>query len=87
MTPEEEVRLLHFPYLCSFGLKEPVFSEAHLMLCDDNTLLLLRTDNDDMLMLLHKARRGGFHVSRGDGDTDDVEVLSFHQILNIKGAT
>ena len=55
------------------------------MLCDDNTLLLLRTDDDDMLMLLHKARRGGFHVSRGDGDTDEVDILSFNQILNIKG--
>ena len=55
-------------------MKEPVFSEDHLSLCNDKTLLLLRTENEDTLVLLHKAREGQFTVSLKDSDSD-IKVI------------
>ena len=59
-------------------MKEPVFSQDHLSLCNDKTLLLLRTEEEDTLVLLHKAREGQFTVSLKDSDSD-IKVM----ILNI----
>ena len=56
------------------GVKEPVFSEDHLSLCNDKTLLLLRTEEEDTLVLLHKAKEGKFTVSLKDSDSD-IKVL------------
>ena len=55
-------------------MKEPVFSEDHLSLCNDKTLLLLRTEEEDTLVLLHKAREGQFTVSLKDSDSD-IKVM------------
>ena len=55
-------------------MKEPVFSEDHLSLCNDKTLLLLRTEDEDTLVLLHKAREGQFTVSLKDSDSD-IKVI------------
>ena len=55
-------------------MKEPVFSEDHLSLCNDKTLLLLRTEEEDTLLLLHKAREGQFSVSLKDSDSD-IKVM------------
>ena len=55
-------------------MKEPVFSEDHLSLCNDKTLLLLRTEEEDTLLLLHKAREGQFSVSLKDSDRD-IKVM------------
>ena len=57
-------------------MKEPVFSEDHLSLCNDKTLLLLRTEEEDTLVLLHKARGGKFTVSLKDSDSEiKVNIL------------
>ena len=55
-------------------MKEPIFSEDHLSLCNDKTLLLLRTEEEDTPVLLHKAREGEFTVSLKDSDSD-IKVL------------
>ena len=62
-VPGAETRALHFAYVCTFGLKEPVFGSEYLTLCDDGTLLLLRTDDDEIPLLLHKARKLKYHIS------------------------
>ena len=62
IIPKEDVRAMQLYYLCSFGLKEPIYTEEHLTLCDDDTLLILRTEENDPLFL-HKSRKGKFHIS------------------------
>ena len=63
IIPKEDVRAMQFCYLCSFGLKEPIFTEEHLSLCDDNILLILRTEEEEIPLFLHKSRKGKFHIS------------------------
>jgi hypothetical protein len=45
-----------------------------LSLCNDKTLLLLRTEEEDTLVLRHKAREGQFTVSLKDSDSD-IKVI------------
>ena len=47
-----------------------MFSSDHLSLCENNTLLLLRTEDEDTLLLLHKAENGQFHISLKEDDND-----------------
>lgn len=86
VIPNKEVRPLHFAYFCVFGVKEPVFSEDHLSLCNDKTLLLLRTEEEDTLVLLHKAREGQFTVSLKDSDSD-IKVVSYTELMNMTSGT
>jgi len=86
LLPKTEVRPLHFAYFCVFGVKEPVFSEDHLSLCNDKTLLLLRTEEEDTLVLLHKAREGKFTVSLKDSDSD-IKVVSYMELMNMTSST
>ena len=63
VTSEEDTRALQFAYLSLFGLKEPVFTEHHLLLCEEKTLLLLRSDATKLEqkikpLILHESTRG-----------------------------
>ena len=64
-VPKTEVRPLHFAYQCIFGLKEPIFSEEHLRLCEDNALIEIKSDIPPYAipMWLRRSRKGMFHVS------------------------
>ena len=48
----EDARAMQYAYLCVFGLKEPVYSDYHLSLCDPRTLLMIRSDNNQKVLLL-----------------------------------
>ena len=61
--PEKDVHVMHFAFTCTFGAKEPIFSEHHLSLCEENSLLLLRSENESMHMLLHKVENEIFYIS------------------------
>ena len=63
--PKTEVRPLDFAFKCIFGLKEPIFSEEHLRLCDDDALIELKSDIPPYCVpiWLRKSRKGMFHVS------------------------
>ena len=56
-------RPMKFAYFGISGLKEPIFSEHQLALCDNHTLLLLRNEEVLIPMLLHRVDKEGFHVS------------------------
>ena len=73
--PKKEVRAMHFAYICVFGMKEPIFSEHHLSLCDDMTLLLLRKDDECKPLLLHKVRQGKFYVSLEVGSPNLYDTI------------
>ena len=72
IIPKEDVRAMQFCYLCSFGLKEPIFTEEHLTLCDDDTLLILRTEEKKSIFL-HKSRKGKFHISMQVYETFQID--------------
>ena len=54
---------MKFAYFGISGLKEPIFSESQLALCDNHTLILLRNEEVFIPMLLHRVDREGFYVS------------------------
>ena len=56
-------RPMKFAYFGISGLKEPIFSEHQLALCDNHTLLVLRNEEVLIPMLLHRVDKEGFHVS------------------------
>ena len=64
-VPKTEVRPLHFAYQCIFGQKEPIFSEEHLSLCNDNALIELQSDIPPYAIpiWLRKSKKGMFHIS------------------------
>ena len=82
--PEQEVRSLHFAYMCAFGLKEPVFSAEHLSLCDNKTLLMLRTEEEEKMVLLNKARKNKFHIVSSKNKTEDV--MTYEELASMTGA-
>ena len=51
----ENPRAMQFAYQSIFGVKEPVYSGYHLSLCDPKTLLMLRSDSQQKMLLLHNA--------------------------------
>ena len=51
----ENPRAMQFAYQSIFGIKEPVYSDYHLSLCEPKTLLILRSDSQQKMLLLHKA--------------------------------
>ena len=65
VTPQAHTyfRPMKFAYFGITGLKEPIFSDHQLALCDNNTLLLLRNEEVLVPMLLHRVDKEGFHVS------------------------
>ena len=75
--PNTEVRPLHFAYQCIFGFKEPIFSEEHLRLCDDNALIELKSDIPPYCVpiWLRKSRKGLFHVSFQVKEFDGIGIL------------
>ena len=68
---------MHFAYQCIFGLKEPIFSEEHLRLCDDNALIELKSDIPPYCVpiWLRKSRKGLFHVSFQVKEFDGIGIL------------
>ena len=56
-------RPMKFAYFGISGLKEPIFSEHQLALCDGHTLLLLRNEEVFIPILLHRVDKEGYHVS------------------------
>ena len=56
-------RPMKFAYFGISGLKEPVFSEHQLALCNSQTLLLLRNDEVVIPILLHRVDKTTFFVS------------------------
>ena len=44
---------MQFAYQSIFGIKEPVYSDYHLSLCDPKTLLMLRSEDEQKMLLLH----------------------------------
>ena len=61
--PHTIFRPMQFAYFCTTGLKEPIFSEHHLALCDEFTLLLLRNEGVFIPILLHRVEKEKFYVS------------------------
>ena len=51
-------RAMHYAYLCTFGLKEPIYSSYHLSLCDPKTLLMVRSESTSKFLLLQKVLKG-----------------------------
>ena len=58
-----DFRPMKFAYFGISGLKEPIFSEHHLALCDNNTLLLLKNDEVCIPILLHRIEKESIFVS------------------------
>ena len=56
-------RPMKFAYFGISGLKEPIFSDHHLALCDNHTLLLLRNEEVVIPILLHRVEKDSFLVS------------------------
>ena len=79
-VPRKEVRALHFAYTCAFGLKEPIFSEEHLSLCDDQTLLLLKTEDDTKVVILQTVKNNKFYIVKDDS-TSKIE-MTFKELMN-----
>ena len=52
MHSTENPRAIEFAYQSIFGTKEPVYSDYHLSLCDPRTLLMIRSDNNQKVLLL-----------------------------------
>jgi len=84
-VPAQEVRSLQFAYLCAFGLKEPVYSAEHLSLCDDKTLLMLRTETEEKMVLLIKARKKKFTIVHKTDKTE--EVVTYDELASLTGAS
>ena len=56
-------RPMKFAYFGISGLKEPVFSEHQLALCNSQTLLLIRNEEVVIPILLHRVDKNSFFVS------------------------
>ena len=69
--------------MCAFGLKEPIYSAEHLSLCDDNTLLMLRTETEDKLVLLVKARKNKLHIV--SNESRDKVVMTYDELASMTG--
>ena len=52
MHSTENPRAIQFAYQSIFGTKEPVYSDYHLSLCDPKTLLIVRSDTNQKVLLL-----------------------------------
>ena len=75
----EDARAMQYAYLCIFGLKEPVYSDYHLSLCDPKTLLMLRSEDEQKMLLLH-----GVFADEDDWKFEvTIEVLIQLQLSNI----
>ena len=61
-------RAMQFAYQSIFGNKEPVYSDYHLSLCDPKTLLILRSDSQQKVLLLKHVWENGdgrnFEITR-----------------------
>ena len=61
-------RAMQFAYKSIFGSKEPVYSDYHLSLCDPKTLLMLRSDSQQKVLLLKHVWTDGdgwkFEITR-----------------------
>ena len=83
-VPVKEVRALHFAYTCAFGLKEPIYSKEHLSLCPENTILLLRSQKGDKVVVLKTVEKGVFHILK---DSTEEMMLSFKDLINLTEAS
>ena len=61
--PHTIFRPMQFAYFGISGIKEPIFSELHLALCEDFTLLLLRKESVSIPIILHRVEKDKFYVS------------------------
>ena len=59
---------MQFAYQSIFGNKEPIYSDYHLSLCDSKTLLILRSDSQQKVLLLKHVQENGdgwnFEITR-----------------------
>ena len=52
MHSTENPRAIQFAYQSIFGTKEPVYTDYHLSLCNPKTLLMIRSDTNQKVLLL-----------------------------------
>ena len=80
--PKDDARAMHFAFVSTFGMKEPIFSGEHLSLCEDMTLLLLKRGDDGIPLLLHTAKDGKFSISFGVCKCNKLQsyLIQFHLI-------
>ena len=61
-------RAMQFAYQAIFGNKEPIYSDYHLSLCDPKTLLILRNDSQQKVLLLKHVQENdegwNFEITR-----------------------
>ena len=54
---------MKFGFICTFGSKEPIFSEFQLHLCPNDSLLLLRGEKGEKFVHLREKEDDKFLVS------------------------
>ena len=82
-VPPTGVELLHFLRTCAFGLKEPIYSKEQLCLCEDASVLMIRTNLEDKIVFLVRAKNDKFHMVI-DEKIGEV-ILNYEELDNITG--